>query len=145
MLQEWEIRRFTEKWDGYVEKQTFSGMICEVPLMEMRKESHKLITAMDTDTEKNEKSEQKSETTEEKDAGNTDKEDKSDADKESEPRTSDDTEKMKLQFIEKSLLSKCTSKKLGDLNWNFHELFPLHFLMYFSFAFSMNISIVKYL
>lgn len=125
VYQEYEIRRFTKKWNEYVEKQSFSGMICEVPLMEMRKESYKIITAMDTDTGENAKSEQKEENTEEKaDA------DKGDVETKAEP-TSDDEEKMKLQFIEKSLLSKSTSKKLGDLNWNFHELLPFHFPFHF--------------
>ena len=98
MYQDWELKRFAEKWDGYVEQQSLSGIACEVPLMKLRAEALKLVLQKEEDNTKDTSTgdggggggtEQK---------GDTENDTKSDAATPADTSDSDQTPKMKLRI-----------------------------------------------
>jgi len=87
-------------------------MICEVPLYKLREEALEIVRRQEP-VEAAKSDDKKSENSDEKQSAATES---------TENAASKDTSTMKLEFTEKNILDKVTSKELGDLNWNFHDV-----------------------
>jgi len=120
-----DIKRFNETWNGYIEQQTLSKIIADIPLMALRDEAVKHVLSNNSNRDKTE---------DEAATDNVINTANNEVDTEQPEKAADcdgDTKVyqdgyeiapiLTLQYIEPDLLSTLQIKFLGDLNWSFAQ------------------------